>query len=156
MTWVVCGPPRSATTFMLEALAAWTTLTVVWDLNVEWRSRAETGLPERFRETAPGTAAGPRTLVKILNPEVRVPGVSRAILMVRDPRQVNVSARKIRQEITVADVARRMAGFRRAYPMRDEVQVDELADLPRLMARLKQAGWPVTRPVWRMTTRAMR
>lgn len=156
MTWVVCGPPRSATTFMLEALAAYTPLTVVWDLNVEWRSRTETGLVERFRETAPGTAHGPDVLVKVLNPGVSVPDVERAVLMVRDPAEITASARKIRQSITAADIAGRMAGFRGRYRHLDEVHVAELADLPRLMRRLGEAGWPVVGPCWRMATRAMR
>lgn len=156
MTWVVCGPPRSATTFMLEALASYTTLTVVWDLNVEWRSRRETGLAERFRETAPGTARGDDVLVKVLNPDVVLPDVERAVLMVRDPAEITASARKLRQHITEADIAERMAGFRARYLRLDEVHIGELGNLPALMGRLREAGWPVVAPCWRMATRAMR
>lgn len=159
--WVVCGPPRSGTTAMLEAIASWTTLTVRWNLDTEWMSRRQTGHPEAFLELSPAEIrhAGGGDVVKILDPSVKVTP-TRAILMIRDPELVSASARRVLgQLIHPEQVEARVEAFRElGWPL-DEVRIDELSNLPSqraLFTRLRRSGWPVTTRSTRMITKATR
>jgi len=154
--WVVCGPPRSATTTMLEAVAAWTTLTVRWDLQAEWYSRQQTSLAEHFYETSDHQTL-PGDVVKILNPHLALPTPTRAVLMIRDPHEVSRSARKLGQRISPADVTARVEAFRHRWPERvDDVHIRELTDMTALFRRLETSGWPVAEPAYQMATKAVR
>lgn len=161
--WAVCGPPRSGTTYMLELVAAWMDLTVVWNVALEWRSRKENHLREHFYEMEPTALCErphgipyDRVVIKILDPDVDV-DVTRAILMIRDPEDVHRSAFKLGQRIYPDQVVERVNQFRERFAGRvDEVQFEELQDLRALFGRLKGAGWPVTDPVYTMETRAVR
>lgn len=152
MTWVVCGPPRSATTFMLEAVAVYTDLEIQWNVRSEWESRKV--LPERFYENGDGGAG---VVVKVLDPD-RLPAVvSGAVLMVRDPVSVSASAAKIGQLIPPEHVTARVDEFRHRLAGRVvEVDIAELVDLDSLFRRLASAGWPVLPPCHTMATRAAR
>jgi hypothetical protein len=156
--WAVCGPPRTGTTAMLEAVASWTSLSVRWSVRTEWANRRQTGLNEAFLELPPDAirGAGPDDVVKILNPGVPVEP-TRAILMVRDPEVVSASARaRLGQLISPAEVVARADLFRaRGWPL-DEVDVSELCDLPSLFGRLASRGWPVVGPSRTLSTKAVR
>jgi hypothetical protein len=156
--WAVCGPPRTGTTAMMEAVAAWTTLSVRWHLGTEWASRSQTGRNEPFCELPPHLLAdaGPDDLVKILDPGVPITP-TRAILMIRDPGVVADSARHhLGQLITAEDVAGRTQAFRDAGWPTDEVHITELCDQDALFARLARLGWPVVGRSEIIETRAVR
>jgi len=156
--WVVCGPPRSGTTAMLEAVAAWTTLRVRWSLPVEWQSRTQTGRAESFLELPSYLVgqAGAGEVVKVLDPAVSF-RPTRALLMIRDPVEVSRSARaRLKQLISPGDVSARVEAFRSLGWDLDEVGFDELGDLPVLFARLADCGWPVVGPAQAMLTWGVR
>lgn len=144
---------------MLELVAAWTTLSIRWDVRLEWASRRQAGLEEHFYETAPARHLEMRddhACVKVLDPQAPIAPPVRAILMIRDPRRVSRSAAKIGQRITPEQVSERMEAFRMAYPAVDEVYMGELNHPTALFARLAAAGWPVVAPSYEMETRAVR
>ncbi len=156
--WVVCGPPRSGTTAMLQAIAAWTTLRIRWDVVLEWRSRELTGSLESFLELTPPEipSAGDDEVVKVLDPGVDITP-TRAILMIRDPALVSRSARRVLgQLISPEEVTARVDAFRAiGWPI-DEVDVAELDDQRALFVRLARSGWPVLGLSTTMTTKAVR
>lgn len=158
--WAVCGPPRSGTTAMLEAIAAWTTLSVRWSLPLEWATRTQCGIYESFLELPPCSLgdAGPDEVVKILNPETSL-RPTRAVLMIRDPVDVSMSASQhLRQRISPVEVAGRVQAFRDTGWEIDEVCMEELLShrLPQLFTRLARRGWPVVEHSPTLVTRALR
>ena len=156
--WAVCGPPRSGTTAMLEAIAAWTTLSVRWNLDTEWLTRRQTGRNEAYLEMPNRHLEdlGPDAVAKILNPQACVTP-TRAVLMVRDPAEIVDSARRtLGQRLDRAGVEERYAQFRARGWAIDEVRTEELERPPWLFERLGKAGWPVATYTPELTLRAQR